>query len=218
MTSILCLSRAELEPLLTLPVVIDAVKEAYVLQASGEGRLFPLVRERLADDATFRMKTGFIPGTGVLGLKAAGSWKGNRTRGEEAHQATVLPIDPATGKPLALLDGNVITTLRTGAGGGIACDLFAATGARCLAVIGTGVQGRIQTEAVLHVRPGVEEIRCFNPHGVVSERYQSQFAGRARVRVAESVERPWQGPTSSSPPRRRPSPWSSSRTSCRMPT
>ena len=187
MTEILCLSADDIAPLLTMDVAILAVKEAYRLHATGEGRLLPLVRERLADDATFGIKTGFIPAQGVLGLKAAGSWKANKKRGEEAHQATVVLIDPASGRPRAFMDGNPITTMRTGAAGAVGCELFSSPDATVLAVIGTGVQGRIQTEAVLHVRPGIAEVRCFNPHGPVAEAFLGIVLGRADLIVCDSV-------------------------------
>jgi ornithine cyclodeaminase len=188
MSEILCLSGEDLARLLPLSLAIEAVKEAYVLQASGEGKLFPLVRERLAPDATFGVKTGFIPGRRVLGLKAGGSWKANKRRGVEAHQATVVLIDPETGRPRAFMDGNHITTIRTGAAGAVGCELFAAADARVLAVVGTGVQGIIQTEAALHARPSIREVRCFNPHGTVAERYRRAFEGRAQLHVATSVQ------------------------------
>jgi ornithine cyclodeaminase len=193
MTEILCLSGDELARLVPLPLAIEAVKEAYVLQATGEGKLLPLVRERLAPDATFGIKTGFIPAQGVLGVKAGGSWKANKQRGEEVHQATVVLIDPATGRPRAFMDGNHITTIRTGAGGAVACELFASPTSRVLAVIGTGVQGMIQTEAALHARPSIAEVRCFNPHGRVSERYVRAFRGRVDVRVSAGVREAAEG-------------------------
>jgi ornithine cyclodeaminase len=193
MTAIICLSSEELEPLLPLRVAIDAVKEAYILHATGEGKLLPLVRERLAPDAMFGIKTGFIPGQGVLGFKAGGSWKGNKQRGEEAHQATVVLLDPATGRPRAFMDGNHITTIRTGAAGAVGCELFSSPDARVLAVIGTGVQGRVQTEAALHVRPGISEVRGFNPHGPVDERYLRTFEDRVTLRVCGSVSEAVEG-------------------------
>ena len=187
MTEVLSLSSADLRPLLTMSVAIEAVKEAYTLHASGEGRLFPLVRDRLADNAVFGIKTSFIPEQGVLGLKAAGSWKANKKRGEDAHQATVLLLDPATGKPRAIMDGNHITTIRTGAAGAVGCELFSSPDSRVLAVIGTGVQGTVQTEAVLHVRPGITEVRCFNPHGEVRRSYVQAFGERTHVEICKSV-------------------------------
>ena len=187
MTEILCLSSADLTPLLPLSTALEAVKEAFVLHASGEGRLFPLVRERLAPDAMFGIKTGFIPGQGVLGLKAGGSWKGNKKTGDDSHQATVLLIDPATGKPRAFIDGNYITTIRTGAAGGVGAELFSAPDSKVVGVLGSCVQGKIQTEFALHVRPTIGEVRCFNPHGSVSTEFQNAFKGRVDVRVCSSA-------------------------------
>jgi ornithine cyclodeaminase len=187
MTEILCLSSADIERLVPLPLAIEAVKEAFVLQATGEGRLFPIVRDRLAPDALFGIKTGFIPAQGILGLKAGGSWKANKRRGEDSHQATVVLIDPASGRPRAFMDGNHITTIRTGAGGAVACELFAAPDSAVLAVIGTGVQGVIQTEAALHARPTIREVRCFNPHGAVAERFKGAFQERVNLQVSASV-------------------------------
>ena len=176
-----------------LRVAIEAVKEAYVLQSTGEGKLFPIVRERLAADATFGIKTGFIPRQGVLGLKAGGSWKSNKQWGDEVHQATVVLIDPATGRPRAFMDGNHITTIRTGAAGAIGCELFASADARVLAVIGTGVQGMIQTEAALHARPSIREVRCFNPNGAVGERYRRAFQDRVELCVTSGVREAVEG-------------------------
>jgi ornithine cyclodeaminase len=187
MAEILCLSSDDLKPLLPLGAAITAVKEAFVLHATGEGRLFPLVRERLAPDALFGIKTGFIPGQAVLGLKAGGSWKENSKVGDDTHQATVLLIDPKTGKPNALIDGNYITTIRTGAGGAVGAELFSSPSSAVLAVIGTGVQGAIQTEAVLHVRPSIRELRCFNPHGAVRSEYVKAFEGRVDVRACRNA-------------------------------
>jgi ornithine cyclodeaminase/alanine dehydrogenase-like protein (mu-crystallin family) len=187
MTEILCLSSADLERLVPLPLAIEAVKEAFVLQATGEGKLFPIVRDRLAPDAQFGIKTGFIPKLGVLGLKAGGSWKANKRKGDDTHQATVVLIDPATGRPRAFMDGNHITTIRTGAGGAVACELFAREDSKVLATIGTGVQGVIQTEAALHARPSITEVRCFNPHGSVAERFRETFQERVKLSVSASV-------------------------------
>ena len=74
MIDILCLSGEDLEQLIPLPLAIEAVKEAFVLNATGEGKLFPIVRDRIGPDAGFGIKTGFIPSQGVLGLQAGGSW------------------------------------------------------------------------------------------------------------------------------------------------
>jgi ornithine cyclodeaminase len=93
----------------------------------------------------------------------------------------VVLVDPETGEPIAIIAGKTLTTLRTGAAGGVAARVLAREDARTLAVVGTGVQGEIQVEAALVARPGVEEIRYCSPVAPVPERFKERFSGRARL-------------------------------------
>jgi alanine dehydrogenase len=68
---------------------------------------------------TFSIKSGDAQTRDLLGFKAAGFWPRNRQRGRETHQATIVLIDPATGRPTCVIDGNAVTTMRTGAAGGL---------------------------------------------------------------------------------------------------
>jgi ornithine cyclodeaminase len=166
---------------------MEAVQQAYIAHSSHTGHTYPIIREKLSEDAVFGVKAGFLEQGGVLGLKAAGYWRKNKEHNEEAHQATVVLIDPETGKPRAFMDGNFITTIRTGAAGAVAAKRLARQDAQVLAVIGTGVQGKIQTEGILHVRPGVREVRCVGLTGRSLAEYTAQFQGRVDVKVCDSI-------------------------------
>ncbi|MCZ8256424.1 MAG: ornithine cyclodeaminase family protein, partial [Polaromonas sp.] len=107
---LLLLDKQQVESMLLPADVLEAVREAFVLHSQGEGRVFPVVREALSTGGVFGIKSGSVPAQGVLGFKAAGFWPSNRERGGEPHQATVMLIDPATGRPLCVIDGNAITT------------------------------------------------------------------------------------------------------------
>jgi alanine dehydrogenase len=188
LTDILCLSTDQLKKLLSFEAVMDAVKQAYMSHSSKNGMTYPIVREMLSENAVFGVKSGYLPREETLGLKAAGFWKNNWHINEAAHQATILLIDPNTGKPKAFLDGNYITTIRTGAAGAVAAELFAPKQAKKLAVIGTGIQGRIQTEGILFVRPGITEIRCLGQSGKSLPDYIESLKGRIDVKVCSTVE------------------------------
>src|SRR5450631_3124393 len=139
---VLVLGSAELRALLTLDVVVPAVEQTYVAHSRGEAALYPVVREALPDGiGVFGVKSGHWPDRDTLGLKAAGYWSGNAGRGLDNHQATVLLIDPASGVARALLDGNVITYIRTAAAGAIAARRLARSDSRRAVIVGTGVQG-----------------------------------------------------------------------------
>jgi ornithine cyclodeaminase len=166
---------------------MEVVQQAYVAHSSNTGHTYPIIREKLSEDAVFGVKAGYLEQGGVLGLKAAGYWRKNRERNEEAHQATVVLVDPETGKPRAFMDGNYITTIRTGAAGAVAAVHLAKQDAQVLAVIGTGVQGKIQTEGILNVRPDVKEVRCFGLTGRSVAEYTVQFQDRVEVKVCNSI-------------------------------
>lgn len=188
MSDILCLSTDQLKTLLSFEAVMEAVRRAYMSHSSKSGVTYPIIREKLSENAVFGVKSGYLPKEDTLGLKAAGYWKNNWKINEAAHQATILLIDPNTGKAKAFMDGNYITTIRTGAAGAVAADLLAPKQAKKLAVIGTGIQGRIQTEGILHVRPGITEIRCLGQSGKSLPEYIESFKDRIDVIVCSSVE------------------------------
>ena len=187
MSRIICLSTEDLKQLLDFTNVMDAVRQSYIAHSLRTANTFPIIRESLQPGATFGVKSGYMPEDKILGLKAAGYWTQNRSKGDEAHQATVILVDPDSGKPQAFLDGNYITTIRTGAAGAVAADTFAKRNARHLAVLGTGVQGKIQAEGIMLVRPEVEEIRIWGHSGASTASFVEQFRDRIRVTVCSTV-------------------------------
>ena len=97
-----------------------------------------------------------------LGLKAVTFYPSNAVRGIPTHMATIFLVDPQTGTPLAIMDGRLITEMRTAAVSAAATKLLASPDAAILAVLGSGVQARSHVEALRLVRP-FEEIRVWSP-------------------------------------------------------
>ena len=179
---LILLDQAAVASLLQPDDVLRAVKEAFELHSRGEGRVFPVVRESLSTGGVFGIKSGDVPAQGLLGFKAAGFWPGNRAAGGEPHQATVMLIDPATGRPTCLMDGNAITTQRTGAAGGLGLRQLARPGSRSVCVFGTGVQARIQLDFALRLMPLLSEA-CYVTHsGKRDAVFEGLFAERCSIR------------------------------------
>lgn len=86
----------------------------------------------------------------------------NAAAGLPTVQAVVLWLDAATGAPLAVLDGAMLTAMRTGAASGVATRLLARPDATSLAVIGAGAQAPWQVRAVLAARP-IRSVRIHAP-------------------------------------------------------
>ena len=120
-----------------------------------------------------------------LGLKAVTFYPSNAEHGIPTHMATIFLVDPETGTPLAIMDGRLITEMRTAAVSAAATKLLAAPESKILAILGTGVQARSHAEALRLVR-NFEEIRVWSP----TREHAQQFAkeiGAIAVSAEEAV-------------------------------
>jgi alanine dehydrogenase len=164
--------------------VLAAVRQAFALHSEDKGRVFPVIREKLATGGVFGIKAGDVQSEGLLGFKAAGFWPSNRALGGEPHQATIMLVDPATGRPLCIIDGNAITTARTGAAGAIGLAQLARRDSTRLCVFGTGVQARSQVDYALRVLPDIRYLCYVSVDRKRDETFEHHFAGRIAVECA----------------------------------
>jgi len=143
------LSKRDLEQVLTLGDVIQVVEDGFRAEAEGNVTTFPVVMEHIAaHDAFFGIKSSFVPSTEALGVKVAGFWPPPKDSAVPGHFAVIIYLDGKTGTPLAFMDGDLITTLRTGAAGAVAAKYLARPNSATVGVIGAGVQGQIQVQAL----------------------------------------------------------------------
>jgi alanine dehydrogenase len=178
---LLLLDKNQVEQLLDQDQVLQAVHDAFSLHSKGEGRVFPVVREALSTGGIFGIKSGDVQAEGLLGFKAAGFWPANRAKNGEPHQATIMLIDPATGRPVCLIDGNAITTVRTGAAGGLGLRYLARPDCKRLCIFGTGVQARIQLTFALKLLPSLRQIRYVTHDDNRDIGFESAFAGECDI-------------------------------------
>jgi ornithine cyclodeaminase/alanine dehydrogenase-like protein (mu-crystallin family) len=178
---LILLDKHQVDALLKPDEFVDAVREAFDLHSRGEGRVFPVVREPLATGGVFGIKSGDVQSQGLLGFKAAGFWPANRNLGGEPHQATILLIDPKTGRPVCVIDGNAVTTMRTGAAGGLGLTLLARANSTRLCVFGTGVQARVQVQFALRVLEQLSCVRYVTADGERDTSFEEQFTGRCEI-------------------------------------
>jgi ornithine cyclodeaminase/alanine dehydrogenase-like protein (mu-crystallin family) len=120
-----------------------------------------------------------------LGLKAVTFFPSNADRGIPTHMATIFLVEPQTGTPLAIMDGRLITEMRTAAVSAVATKLLAAPDAKILAILGSGVQARSHVEALRLVRQ-FEEIRVWSPTQEHAKQFAEEIGGTA-VSAEEAV-------------------------------
>jgi ornithine cyclodeaminase/alanine dehydrogenase-like protein (mu-crystallin family) len=155
------LSGVDVERALAMETAVEAVRHAFV-QLSAGGAEVPLRTVMpLADSGTaLFMPAGMATGD-HFGLKVVTVVPDNVGRDLPTIQALVTLFDAATGVPEAVMDGEVLTAIRTGAASGVATDLLARRDSSVVAVIGAGVQARRQVEAVCCVRT-IREVLIFD--------------------------------------------------------
>jgi ornithine cyclodeaminase/alanine dehydrogenase-like protein (mu-crystallin family) len=131
--------------------------------------------------ADYRGFLGLMPAyTGsALGAKLVTFYPENRN--VPTHHATILLFDPATGRPLVSLDGQLITEVRTAVVSAVATRHLARPDAKVLAILGSGVQARSHLAALRLVRE-FREIRVWSP------RHARAFAEEHGVHAAASAE------------------------------
>ena len=161
--------------------VLGAVRDAFEVHSRQEGRVFPVIREALSTGGVFGIKAGDIASQDLLGFKAAGFWPQNRQLGAEPHQATVMLFDPHTGRPLCVMDGNTITTVRTGAAGALGLLHVARADSATLTVFGTGVQARSQLAFALQVMPLLRHVHYVTVDRQPDPCFEKQFAERCQL-------------------------------------
>jgi thiomorpholine-carboxylate dehydrogenase len=111
-----------------------------------------------------------------LGLKAVTFYPSNADRGIPTHMATIFLVDPQTGTPLAIMDGRLITEMRTAAVSAVATRVLSSHDARVLAILGSGVQARSHVEALRLVR-SFQEIRVWSPTFEHAKQFAEEIGG-----------------------------------------
>src|SRR5207237_2327006 len=121
-----------------------------------------------------------------LGQKIVTFYPPNADKGIATHMAMIVLNDPQTGAPLAVMDGRLITEMRTAAVSAAATKLLAPKNAKVLAILGSGVQARSHVEALRLVRQ-FEEIRVCSPNKSHADQFAKDIG--AKVMSAEDAVR-----------------------------
>jgi alanine dehydrogenase len=143
------LSEADVAAVLPMRDVIAAVDTALRAQAAGKVHQPQRVAVRTAPGMFGSMPCA-IEGMG-LGAKLVTFFPGNAKHALHTHHAVIALFDPETGVPIALIDGRLITELRTAATSAIATRALALESADVVAILGSGVQSRSHVDALFEI-------------------------------------------------------------------
>lgn len=167
-------SAEDVRAALPMDKAVDAIKDAFKELSAGKV-VVPLRThiELTGHEADVLVMSCYSPGLERVGLKLLTLHPKNAEKGLPFIQATVMVVDAERGTPLALMNGGVLTSIRTGAASGAATDVLARVDASRVAIFGSGIQAATQLEAMCAVRSV-----CFASVFDVDAERACQFAAR----------------------------------------
>jgi thiomorpholine-carboxylate dehydrogenase len=145
------LDEGQVRPLLQWEPLIAAMETA--LATFSAGKVIQPVRNMLTIEEGKRF-LGIMPAVmpDAMGLKLVSFYPGNAGTPVPTHLGMILLSRPDTGEPLAVMDGRLITEMRTAAVSAAVTRHLAPPACEVLALLGSGVQAQAHLEALSRVR------------------------------------------------------------------
>ena len=178
------LGEEEVRELLQWDDLIPAMENALV--EFSLGRVVQPVRNMLTIEEGKRY-FGIMPAVAreAMGAKLVSFYPGNEGTGKATHHAMVLLFRPDTGEPLAVMDGRLVTEMRTAAVSAAVTKYLAAPDAHVLALLGSGVQAHAHLRALSQVRH-FDKIRIWSRTAAHADRFAAQHNAEA-MPLADAV-------------------------------
>ena len=147
----LLLTRQDIERLVDYPLAIRVIRAAFEAMARGQAVMPAKLYLALPGGNDFRAMPAFLSTPPACGLKWVNVHPGNPRRGLPTVMAVIVLNDPGTGFPVAILDGLLITKVRTAAAAAVAAQTLARPQSRIVGLVGCGAQADAQLLALAQV-------------------------------------------------------------------
>ncbi len=181
----LYLSRADVEKLkIPMHDVIGVLEEAFKEKGEGRVEVPPKPGIHTRKDAFIHAMPAYIEKMNAAGIKWVSGYPENYRQNLPYISGLAILNDPGTGLPLSIMDATWITATRTGAATAIAAKRLAKKDSRTFGMLGCGVQGRTNLEAVATTFGSLKEVRAYDTNPVVLEKYVSDAAKKYGLRVS----------------------------------
>lgn len=145
------ISEERIRAVVNVEEAILAIEDGFSAYSAGRAVVPPvgyLGFEEPAGDC--HIKYGYIKGDDEFVIKVATGFYGNPARGLNSSNGFMVVMSAQTGEPIALLDdGGRLTDLRTAIAGLIAAKYLAPRRPKCIGIVGTGIQARLQLELLI---------------------------------------------------------------------
>lgn len=169
---------------------LAAVEDSFTRLAQGAVEMpMPMGIEVPEHEGEVHVKSAYVRGLPGFAVKIASGFYGNGERGLPTSSGMLALLSSETGFPLALLlDNAYLTDVRTALAGAVAAKHLARAPIRTVGVVGTGVQARLQVQALRLVR-SFRDVIVWGRHPAAAQRYGEEMTETLglEVRPAASV-------------------------------
>lgn len=171
----LILTESDVRSILTMPLALEAVEDAFRRLADGTAVCQPRHRVRVPGQSLLNYMAASDAAGGYLGLKIYSiSREGARF---------IIPLFAAeSGDLVSLIEADYLGQMRTGAASGVATRRMAREDAKIAGIIGTGLQARTQLEAVAHARK-LDSVRAFGRDVARREKFAREMTEKLGLPV-----------------------------------
>ncbi len=187
---VLYLSRSEVDRLgISIQEVIRVIEEAFSEKAEGRAEAPPKPGIHPQENAFIHAMPAYLPIMRSAGVKWVSGFPGNPKRGLPYISGLLILNDLETGIPICVMDCTWITAKRTGAATAVAAKHLAREDSKSLGILGCGVQGRSNLEALAVVCGNLEEVKAYDIDEGNLRAYVKEMTSQHGVRVVP-VESP----------------------------
>jgi alanine dehydrogenase len=198
---VMWLSKADVQRLLDPRALLDALSQGFADLSAGK-LVCPARPELTVPGAGFLLPMAAWQAGKPMAVKLVTVFEGNLARGLPSHLALICLFDPETGAAIAVMDGEIITAMRTAGSAAVSVRLLARQDARRLVILGAGVQGRAHLALVPLTRDfdeiligslqieDAERLAAQHPRARAVERFQDAVAAADVVCLASHAHEP----------------------------
>lgn len=183
------LTRKELRNLLSMEEVIRALEEGFLSYARGKTVVpvrLPVEVKRYKGICLLMPSVQEEPDG--LGVKVVSVYPENPKRNLPTIHSTYIFCDPQTGALLSLMEGAMLTGLRTGGASGLASRFLARNDSKTLGIFGAGVQSGFQLEAMRVVLPSLKRVYVFDMDRERTDRFIKNMAGDGGIELKKAKD------------------------------
>ncbi len=184
---ILYLSQQQVASLgVTMREIIDALLAAFREHGNNNVEMPPKPGVHTQPDAFIHAMPAFIPALHAVGVKWVSGYPENFKRGLPYISGLLILNDDQTGMPLAVMDCSWITAMRTGAATAVAAQYLARKDSSTVGILGCGVQGRSNLQALQVLFP-VKRVIAYDNLPDALDRFMADARGSGAEIVKAKV-------------------------------